>query len=83
MLLSANTLALANEKRQATDAAEFTSAAEQLISQYIPSTVLPELESIVSAAASSVWLGTPISFERDIQDRQSRETFKRDTLTGS
>jgi hypothetical protein len=41
------------EKRQATDAAQFTSAANQLISAYIPSTALPALESAVSAAASS------------------------------
>lgn len=51
-LLSTTTLAAVLENRQATDLAQFTSAAEQLISQYIPSSVLPVLESKVSSAAS-------------------------------
>lgn len=40
-------------KRQATDAAQFTAAADQLISQYLPSTALPALESAVRSAASA------------------------------
>ena len=51
-LLSATTLAV-NDKRQPTDAAQFTSAADQLISKYIPSTALPVFESAVSSAASA------------------------------
>lgn len=54
----------ANEhpKRQATDAAQFTSAADQLISQYLPSTALPALESAVSSAASAAQVtGDPLS----------------------
>ena len=50
-LLSATVIA--EEKRQATDAAQFTSAADQLISEYIPSTALPAFESAVSSAASA------------------------------
>lgn len=49
-------------KRQATDAAQFTSAADQLISQYLPSTALPALESAVSSAASAAQVsGDPLS----------------------
>ncbi|KUJ20254.1 uncharacterized protein LY89DRAFT_779047 [Mollisia scopiformis] len=49
-------------KRQATDAAQFTSAADQLISQYIPSTALPALESAISSAASVAQItGEPLS----------------------
>lgn len=63
-LLSVN--ALAAEKRQATDAAQFTSAADQLISQYIPSTALPALESAVSSAASAASVaGDPLSLIYD------------------
>ncbi|PVH72930.1 hypothetical protein DL98DRAFT_659734 [Cadophora sp. DSE1049] len=52
-LLSSATLAIQPEKRQATDGAQFTSAASQIIEQYIPSTVLPGLESAVSSAAAA------------------------------
>jgi len=51
-LLSTINLASANEKRQVTDAAQFTSAAEALIDAYIPSSVLSDIESRVSSAAS-------------------------------
>ena len=51
-LLSTAALAVPQERRQATDPAQFTSAASQLISKYIPSAALPELESSVSSAAS-------------------------------
>jgi hypothetical protein len=51
-LLSTTALAVPEEKRQATDAAQFTSAANELISKYIPSAALPALESSVSSAAS-------------------------------
>jgi hypothetical protein len=58
--------ALAAEKRQATNAAQFTSAADQLISQYIPSTALPALESAVSSAASAASVaGDPLSLIYD------------------
>jgi len=40
-VLSAAVLAAEQEKRQVTDAAQFTSAADQLISENIPSSVLP------------------------------------------
>ncbi|KAK0115145.1 hypothetical protein ONS96_013611 [Cadophora gregata f. sp. sojae] len=52
-LLSSTTLAIQPEKRQATDGAQFTSAASQVIEQYIPSSVLPGLESAVSSAAAA------------------------------
>lgn len=51
-LLSISALAVPN-KRQISDAGQFTSAADQLISSYIPTTVLPVLESAVSSAASA------------------------------
>lgn len=62
MLSSIFTLALlstayaAPEKRQATNAAQFASAANQLISAYIPASALPAFESAISegAAAASV-----------------------------
>ncbi|KAH7403626.1 hypothetical protein BKA64DRAFT_457107 [Cadophora sp. MPI-SDFR-AT-0126] len=52
-LLGSAALAIQPEKRQATDGAQFTSAASQVIEQYIPSTVLPGLESAVSSAAAA------------------------------
>jgi hypothetical protein len=52
-LLSLTAFATEQERRQATDAAQFTSAADQLISGYIPSTALPALESAISSAASA------------------------------
>lgn len=52
-LLTTTVLAAPQEKRQATDAAQFTSAASELVSVYIPSAALPELESSVSSAASA------------------------------
>jgi hypothetical protein len=52
-LLSLTALATEQEKRQATDAARFTSAADELISEYLPSTALPALESVFSSAASA------------------------------
>jgi hypothetical protein len=51
-LLSTAAFAVPQEKRQATDAAQFTSAANELVSKYIPSGILPALESSVSSAAS-------------------------------
>ena len=51
-LLSTTAFANPQEKRQATDGAQFTSAASELISKYIPSAALPALESSVSSAAS-------------------------------
>lgn len=65
-LLSFTALAAEQEKRQATNAAQFTSAADQLISQYIPSTALPVLESAVSSAASAASVaGEPLSLIYD------------------
>ncbi|KAE9376822.1 hypothetical protein N431DRAFT_436063 [Stipitochalara longipes BDJ] len=65
-LLSTTALALEQGKRQATDAAQFTAAAEQLISEYIPSTALPALESAVSSAASAASVtGDPLSLIYD------------------
>ncbi|PMD48650.1 hypothetical protein L207DRAFT_521997 [Hyaloscypha variabilis F] len=65
-LLSATALALEQGKRQATDAAQFTAAADQLISEYIPSTALPALESAVSSAASAASVtGDPLSLIYD------------------
>lgn len=52
-LVSTTAFAIEQEKRQATDAGQFTSAASKIISQYIPSTALPGLESAVAAAASA------------------------------
>jgi len=52
-LLSISAVALEQGKRQATDAAQFTAAADQLISKYIPSSALLSLESGVSSAASA------------------------------
>jgi hypothetical protein len=52
-LLSTTVLAVPQQKRQATDGAQFTSAASELISAYIPSAVLPALESSISSAASA------------------------------
>jgi hypothetical protein len=52
-LLSLTALATEQEKRQATDAAQFTSAADELISEYLPSTALTALESVFSSAASA------------------------------
>lgn len=61
-LLSLTASANMEFKRQATDAAQFTSAANQLISQYIPATALPALESAVSSAASAASVtGEPLS----------------------
>jgi hypothetical protein len=51
-LLSTATFAVPHEKRQATDGAQFTSAANELVSKYIPSGDLSALESSVSSAAS-------------------------------
>jgi len=65
-LLTITALAVEQGKREATDAAQFTSAADQLISQYIPSTALPALESAVSAAASAASVaGSPSSLIYD------------------
>lgn len=65
-LLSLTVFALVEEKREATDAAQFTSAADQLISEYIPSTALPALESAVSSAASAASVtGEPLSLIYD------------------
>ena len=65
VLLSAS-LVTAEEKRQVTDKAQFTSAAEQLVSQYIPSSALKVLEASVSSAASSKHIaGEPISLIYD------------------
>jgi hypothetical protein len=52
-LLGFTALAAEQEKRQATDAAQFTAAADQLISQYIPASAITALESAVSSAASA------------------------------
>jgi len=61
-LLSAITFASANDKRQATDDASFTAAAEALIDAYIPSSLLPDIESRVSSAASVAGVaGSPMS----------------------
>jgi len=66
VLLSITALAAQQGKRQATNAAQFTSAADQLISQYIPSTALPALESAVSVAASAASVaGSPLSLIYD------------------
>jgi hypothetical protein len=46
------TTVLAQEKRQATNGAQFSSAANQLVSAYIPSTALPALESAISEGAA-------------------------------
>jgi hypothetical protein len=51
-LLSTTAFAVPEEKRQATDAAQFTSAASELVSLYIPSAALAGLESSISSAAS-------------------------------
>ena len=51
-LLSTAVFAIPQEKRQATDAAQFTSAANELVSKYIPSAAFAALESTVSSAAS-------------------------------
>jgi hypothetical protein len=65
-LWSVTALAAEHQKRQATDAAQFTSAADQLISQYIPSTALPVLESAVSSAAKAASVtGDPLSLIYD------------------
>jgi hypothetical protein len=65
-LLSLTALAAEQERRQATDAAQFTAAADQLISQYIPSSALPALESAVSSAASAASVtGDPLSLIYD------------------
>ncbi len=61
-LLSGAAFAVEQEKRQATNAAQFTSAANQLISQYIPSSALPAFESaVISAAAAASVTGDPKS----------------------
>lgn len=53
-------------KRQAPNPTQFTSAADQLISQYIPSTALPTLESAVSSAANVAQVtGEPLSLIYD------------------
>jgi hypothetical protein len=52
-LLSTTAFAAPQEKRQATDGAQFTSAANELVSKYLPSNILPALESSVSVAASA------------------------------
>lgn len=52
-LLSTTAFAAAQEKRQATDAAQFTLAANELISKYIPSGAFTALEASVSSAASA------------------------------
>lgn len=41
------------EKRQATNGEQFTAAANQLISAYIPSSALPALQSAISSAANA------------------------------
>lgn len=65
-LLSLTASALVEEKRQATNGAQFTSAADQLISQYIPSTALPALGTAVSSAASAASItGEPLSLIYD------------------
>jgi hypothetical protein len=65
-LLSVTALAAEQEKRQATNAAQFTSAADQLISEYIPSTALSVLEAAVSSAASAASVtGDPKSLVYD------------------
>ncbi|KAF8858112.1 hypothetical protein BDZ45DRAFT_407025 [Acephala macrosclerotiorum] len=65
-LLSLTVSALVEEKRQATGAAQFTSAADQLISEYIPSTALPALKSAISSAASAASVtGEPLSLIYD------------------
>jgi hypothetical protein len=65
-LLSITVFATDQEKRQATDAAQFTAAADQLISEYIPSTALPALEAAVSSAASAASVaGDPLSLIYD------------------
>jgi len=65
-LLSSMHFASANEKRQATDDASFTAAAEALIDTYIPSSLLPEIESRVSSAASVAGVaGSPMSLLYD------------------
>lgn len=51
-LLSGATSVAALNQRQVTDAAQFTSVADELISQYIPSTAFPLLESAIAPAAS-------------------------------
>jgi len=61
-ILSVTALAAEQGKRQATDAAQFTAAADQLISEYIPSTALPALEAAVSSAANAASVtGDPLS----------------------
>lgn len=62
-LLGISVSANQQPKRQVTDAAQFTSAADQLISQYLPSTALPPpLESAVSSAAKAAQVsGDPLS----------------------
>lgn len=52
-LLSSVLAAPVIEERQATDGGSFTAAANNLISVYLPSTVLPELISKASAAAAA------------------------------
>ncbi|KAE8443084.1 hypothetical protein EG329_002407 [Mollisiaceae sp. DMI_Dod_QoI] len=65
-LLSLTGAAQMKAKRQAPDSAQFTSAADQLISQYLPSTALPTLESAVSSAASVAQVtGEPLSLIYD------------------
>jgi len=65
-LLASTGLAAVPEKRQATNAAQFTSAADELISKYIPSTALPALESAVASAASAASVaGEPLSLIYD------------------
>ena len=53
LALLGTTAQAVQEKRQATNGEQFTSAANQLISAYLPSSVLPELEVAVSVGASA------------------------------
>lgn len=52
-LLSITALASEQGKRQATDGAQYAAAASQIISQYIPETALPALQSAISSAAAA------------------------------
>jgi hypothetical protein len=61
-LLSTTASEGAHQRRTITDAAGFTSAADELISTYLPSSVVPVLSSLVSSAANAAQItGDPIS----------------------
>jgi len=65
-LLSTLSFASTNAKRQAPDGAAFTSAAGALISAYIPTGVLPDIESRIASAASEAGVsGSPESLLYD------------------